>query len=60
MPVLAALGFPPAVSRFIFYNTRHKNKAGLGIVILFTSFTFTVFHVREVKNVETFELFESF
>lgn len=47
--MLAALGFPPSVSSSIFYNTRHKNKAGFGIVILFTSFTFTVFSVGVVK-----------
>lgn len=47
--MLAALGFPPSVSPSIFYNTRHKNKAGFGIVILFTSFTFTVFSVGVVK-----------
>lgn len=56
--VLAALGFPPSVSRSIFYNTRHKNKAGFGIVFLFTSFTFSVFSVGVVKKVEKFELSE--
>lgn len=53
--MLAALGFPPSVSRSIFYNTRHKNKAGFGIVFLFTSFTFSV---GVVKKVEKFELSE--
>lgn len=56
--MLAALGFPPSVSRSIFYNTRHKNKAGFGIVFLFTSFTFSVFSVGVVKKVEKFELSE--